>query len=125
MVGQPDDDEDNVVVESVENEPPVQFNIVKDCIHILRKYLEQRPYDTIGLTPKFLETKNWSIAVWAVCVKKINFFSIFSFISQAFREYQARPIPTLYEPVANFCWKRVLSSFFLYFLRSSYMHPCG
>jgi hypothetical protein len=24
-------------------------------------------------------------------------------ISQAFREHQAHPIPTLYEPVANFC----------------------
>jgi hypothetical protein len=32
------------------------------------------------LTPKILlETKNWSIAVWAACVKKNNFFSIFSF----------------------------------------------
>jgi hypothetical protein len=29
------------------------------------------------------------------------------------------------EPVANSCWKRVLSSFFLYFLRSSYIQPCG
>jgi hypothetical protein len=46
-------------------------------------------------------------------------------ISQAFREYQARPILTLYEPVANFCWKQVLSSFFMFFLRSSYMQPCG
>jgi hypothetical protein len=26
-----------------------------------------------------LETKNWLIAVWAACVKKNNFFSIFSF----------------------------------------------
>jgi hypothetical protein len=25
----------------------------------------------------------------------------------------------------KFCWKWVLSSFFLYFLRSSYMQPCG
>jgi hypothetical protein len=32
---------------------------------------------------------------------------------------------TWYEPVVNFCWKRVLSSFFLYFLRSPYMQPCG
>jgi hypothetical protein len=46
-------------------------------------------------------------------------------ISQAFCEHQARPIPTPYEPVANFCWKQVLSSFFMYFLRSSYMQPCG
>jgi hypothetical protein len=28
---------------------------------------------------KFLETKNWLIAVWAACVKKNIFFSIFSF----------------------------------------------
>ena len=28
---------------------------------------------------KFLETKKWSIAVWAAYVKKNNFFSIFSF----------------------------------------------
>jgi hypothetical protein len=27
--------------------------------------------------------------------------------------------------VANFNWKQVLNSFFLYFLRSSYMQPCG
>jgi hypothetical protein len=63
-------------------------------------------------------------------VKKNKFFSIFFWtselrISQAFCEHQARPIPTLYEPMANFCWKHVLSLFFMYFLRSSYMQPCG
>jgi hypothetical protein len=62
--------------------------------------------------------------------RKIIFFNFFFWmselhISQAFREYQARPIPTPYEPVANLYWKWVLSSFFLYFLRSSYMQPCG
>jgi hypothetical protein len=31
------------------------------------------------LTLKFLDTKNWWIAVWAACVKKNIFFSIFSF----------------------------------------------
>jgi hypothetical protein len=46
-------------------------------------------------------------------------------ISQAFCEHQACPIPTPYEPMANFCWKWAISSFFLYFLRSSYMQPCG
>jgi hypothetical protein len=48
-------------------------------------------------------------------------------ILQAFRELgnQACSIPTLYEPVEFFCWKQVLSSFFMYFLRSSYMQPCG
>jgi hypothetical protein len=39
--------------------------------------------------------------------------------------HQARPILTLYEPVVKACSKRVLSSIFLYFLRSSYMQPCG
>jgi hypothetical protein len=28
---------------------------------------------------KFLRNKNWSIVVWVACVKKNNFFSIFSF----------------------------------------------
>ena len=46
-------------------------------------------------------------------------------ISQVFREHQARPIPTPYEPVANFCWKQVLSSMFPYLWKSSYMMPCG
>jgi hypothetical protein len=65
-----------------------------------------------------------------LCEEKYIFF-IFLFvtselhISQAFREHQACPIPTPYEPVVNFCWKWVLSSFFLYFSRSSYMQPCG
>jgi hypothetical protein len=42
-------------------------------------------------------------------------------ISQAFHEHQVWPIPTPYEPVVKFCSKWVLSLFFLYFLRSSYM----
>ena len=65
-------------------------------------------------------------------VRREIFFSIFFFfwtsklhISQAFREHQACPILAPYEPVVKFCSKRVLSSFFLYFLRSSYMQPCG
>ena len=33
----------------MENEHPIQFSIAKDCIYILWKYLEKRPYDTIGL----------------------------------------------------------------------------
>jgi hypothetical protein len=32
-----------------------------------------------------------------------------------FCEHQAHQNPTSYEPVANLCWKQVLSSFFLYF----------
>jgi hypothetical protein len=36
-------------------------------------------------------------------------------------EHQARPISTPYEPVVKFCSKWVLCSFFLYFIRSSYM----
>jgi hypothetical protein len=31
------------------------------------------------LRQKFLETKNWSIAIWTTCVKKNILFSIFSF----------------------------------------------
>jgi hypothetical protein len=63
---------------------------------------------TTILPLKFLETKNWSTAVWAACVKKNIFFQFFLLdselhIPQAFREHQARPIPTLYDPVANFC----------------------
>jgi hypothetical protein len=46
-------------------------------------------------------------------------------ISQAFREHQAHPIPTSYEPVASFCWNQVLSSFYMNFLGSSYMQSCG
>jgi hypothetical protein len=46
-------------------------------------------------------------------------------MSELHIEHHARLIPTPHEPVANLCWKRVLSSFFLYFLRSSYMSPCG
>ena len=46
-------------------------------------------------------------------------------ISQAFREHQACPIQIPYEPVENFCCKQVLRSFLVYFLRSSYMQPCG
>jgi hypothetical protein len=62
----------------------------------------------IDLYPlKFLKTKNWSIAVWAACVKKNNFILFFFWtselhISQAFRKHQARQIPTPYEPVVNF-----------------------
>jgi hypothetical protein len=66
----------------------------------------------------------------SLCEEKSLFFNFFFWtselhISQAFREHQARPIPTPYEPVANFCWKQVLSSFSFYFMRSSYMQPCG
>jgi hypothetical protein len=37
-------------------------------------------------------------------LKKIKFFWMSELhISEAFREHQARPIPTPYEPVVNFC----------------------
>ena len=80
---------------------------------------------------KFLETKNWLDVVWAPCEKQNMFFKFFSFWtselhnSQAFRQHQARLIPTPYDPMVNFYSKRVVSSFFLYFLKSSYMQPCG
>jgi hypothetical protein len=62
--------------------------------------------------------------------RKINFFQFFLktselHISQAFREHQACLIPAPYEPVVKFCFKWVLNSFFLYFLRSSYIQSCG
>jgi hypothetical protein len=40
-------------------------------------------------------------------------------ISQASQEHQIHPILTPYELVVKFCSKWVLSSFFIYFLRSS------
>jgi hypothetical protein len=47
-------------------------------------------------------------------------------ISQAFREHQAHPIPTLYEPVASFCWNQVLYEFFRELMWSyKYMQSCG
>jgi hypothetical protein len=83
-----------------------------------------------GLTPKI----PWDQKLVDCCLGSLceDFYFIFKFffwtselhISQAFHEHQACPIPTLYEPVANFCWKQVLSSFFMYFLRNSYMQPC-
>jgi hypothetical protein len=55
----------------------------------------------------------------------LGLYGLIPKILQAFREHQAHPIPTPYEPVANFCWKQVWSSFFMYFIRRSYMQPCG
>jgi hypothetical protein len=40
---------------------------------------QNRPWSFRGYPLKFLETKNWSILVWAACVKKNNFISFFSF----------------------------------------------
>jgi hypothetical protein len=83
------------------------------------------------LTPKIpWDQKLVDCCLGSMCEEKLIFFNFFFWmselhISQAFCEHQARPIPTPYEPVVNFCWKRVLSSFFMYFLRSYYMQPCG
>jgi hypothetical protein len=84
-----------------------------------------------GLIPKIpWDQKLVDCCLGSLC-EDFYFFSNFFFcmselhISQAFHEHQARPIPTPYEPVANSCWKQVLSSFFMYFLMSSYMQPCG
>jgi hypothetical protein len=83
------------------------------------------------LTPKIAwDQKLIVCCLGSLCEEKLFFINFFFWtnelhISQAFREHQACPIPTLYEPVANFCWKQVLSSFFMYFLKSSYMQPCG
>jgi hypothetical protein len=83
------------------------------------------------LTPKIpWDQKLVDCCLGNLCEEKYFFLNFFFrtselHISQAFRKHQARPIPTLYELVAKFCWKQVLSSFFMYFLRSSYMQPCG
>jgi hypothetical protein len=83
------------------------------------------------LTPKIpWDQKLVDCCLGNLCEEKYIFFNFFSWTSElhilhAFREHQAPPIPISYEPVANFCWKWVLSLFFLYFLRSSYMPPCG
>jgi hypothetical protein len=65
--------------------------------------------------------------VWRIFILFFNFFFWMTelHISQSFHEQQAHSILTPYEPVVNFCWKQVLSSFFMYFLKSSYMQPCG
>ena len=62
--------------------------------------------------------------------RKIIFFQFFLkrnelHISKAFQEHQTCLIPASYEPMVKFCLKRVLNSFFLYFLKSSYIHSCG
>ena len=62
-------------------------------------------------------------SLWEEIFIFFNFFFWTSelHISQAFREHQARQISTLYELVEKFCWRWVISSFFMYFLNSSYM----
>jgi hypothetical protein len=40
-------------------------------------------------------------------------------ISQAIREHQGRQIPTLYEPVANFCWKLIFHVFSMELLHAA------
>jgi hypothetical protein len=66
------------------------------------------------LTPKIpWDQKLIDCCLGSLCEEKLFCFN-FSFstselhISQAFRENQARQIPTPYELVANFCWKGVL-----------------
>jgi hypothetical protein len=72
----------------------------------------------------FLVIKNWLFDVWAISRNKISFLFNYYFwmsklnISQAFWQHQACPIPTLHKPMVNFCSKWVVSSFFLYFLRT-------
>jgi hypothetical protein len=60
----------------------------------------------------------WGIFIFFFWISELH-------ISQAFQEYQACQIPTLYELVVKFCSKGVLNSFFMYFLRSSYIQSCG
>jgi hypothetical protein len=70
--------------------PLMQKQIVTQ--HHLKCEAVFKKIDTSSL--KFLETKNWSIAVWAACVKKnkkipISFWTSELHISQAFQEHQA------------------------------------
>jgi hypothetical protein len=87
--------------------------------------------DSSILTPKIpWDQKLVDRYLGSLCEEKYFLFTFFFWtselhISQAFCEHQARPIPTPYEPVVKFCSKQVLSSYFMYFLRSSYMQPCG
>jgi hypothetical protein len=55
-------------------------------------------------------------------VKKNILFSIF--LLDKWTTYFTSFLGTPNEPMVKFCSKHVLSSFFLYFLRSSYMQPC-
>jgi hypothetical protein len=60
------------------------------------------------LTPKIpIDQKLVDCCLGSLCEEKLFFFNFFFctselHISQAFREHQARPIPTPYEPVAIF-----------------------
>ena len=70
------------------------------------------------------------IAVWTACVKKNNFFqfSLLDGWTKYFPSFPWIPSTSNFDSVwasGKFCWKWVLSWFFLYFLRSSYMLPCG
>jgi hypothetical protein len=102
----------------------VKYNIAYN--HILYKFfpfvfhLSSPKHDTCSI---FLLTLKipWNqklvdCCLGSLCEEKWFFFNFFFWtseihISQAFREHQARPIPTLYEHVLKFCWKWVLSSF--------------
>jgi hypothetical protein len=62
--------------------------------------------------------------------RKIFFFQFFLLAKYTtyFTSFTGTPSTSnsdSYEPMVKFCSKQVLSSFFLYFLRSSYMQPCG
>jgi hypothetical protein len=102
--------------------------------HSTQSFQNRTSYEWIMgvLTPKIPWDQKLVICCLGSLCEEEYFFSIFSLrlvsdlhISQAFHEHQACPIPTPYELVVNFCWKQILSSFFMYFLRSSYMQPCG
>jgi hypothetical protein len=62
----------------------IQIKIIVEKLKIICKL-----FDMSVEILKFLETKNWSIVVWAACVKKIIFLNFFFqtselYISQAF-----------------------------------------
>jgi hypothetical protein len=84
------------------------------------------PMELGALTPKIpYNQKLVDFSLGTLCDEfyffNFSFWTSELYIPWAFWEHQAHSIPTPYEHVVKFCWKWVLSSFFLYFLKSSYM----
>jgi hypothetical protein len=79
-----------------------------------------------------LRPKTGQLQLGQLVWRKIILFQIFLLDNQTtyFIRFPGTPSTSnsdseLNEPMMKFCSKWVLSSFFLYFLRSSYTHPCG
>jgi hypothetical protein len=90
------------------------------------------------LLPKFLAKYVNTITIFLKefcyeinpCEEKYIFSNFFLWTSelpkpQALYKQQVHPIPTPFEPMANFCWKHVSNSCSLSSLVSLNMQPCG